>query len=198
MQGRACRSEAERDEGGGERDGRRGEQPERTFRRPHEELARERLGRPVRELQPAVDCLRPSAEARRTTCDRRRWASERSVAQAAARIASARIVPVCATNAVTTGKAPQASANPRSVWTRPPKSARLYAGTSTTPAATSGRIQSVRSRATTIADRGRGGDRRDGQARRARGRGWTSPAVARRARRARARRRPSPARTQRP
>ena len=72
------------------------------------------------------------------------------VAQTAASTASSRSVPVWATKAVNTGNAPQASANPAPLWSLPPSSSRLYAGTSAAPTMTSGTIQRVRSSATAI------------------------------------------------
>ncbi len=89
------------------------------------DLPRERLAGAVGEDEAARRRRRPRAAAVRTGVERRRWASERSVAQAAARTASSRSVPVWATNAVSAGNAPHESANPRSVCTLPPRSSRL-------------------------------------------------------------------------
>ena len=125
LQGRASPLDAQGDERRGKQDGRGRQEPERVLggRRRTPPARAARAPRPR-----ARACPRPtttSRRSRRTGLERRRWASESSVAHTAARPASSRSVPVCATYPVSRGNAPHASAKPRSVCTLPPSSSRL-------------------------------------------------------------------------
>ena len=70
---------------------------------------------------------------RRTGVESTRCAAEIAAHPAATRIASTRIVPVCAKYAVSAGNAPHARANQTSEWNAPPNSSRLYATTRNPP-----------------------------------------------------------------
>ncbi len=97
--------------------------PSRSVRHPVDPLTSRRTRR-ARSTAVAAQARSPSPRPRRA-------ASRRSTA------------PVCATNAVTTGKAPQASANPRSVWRRRRRARGCTRGRGARRATTSGRIQAV-------------------------------------------------------
>ncbi len=108
--------------------------------------------RVIGSSRPSVNVITPETRSvrRRTvrTCvERCRCARLRNAANAAASRASGRTVSAAPTYAVRTGKAPQASANQRSEWKRPPKSSRLYATTMNVPKTTNGSSNGVHAKA---------------------------------------------------
>ncbi len=97
---------------------------------------------------PSASCCSPLTaivlrRSSRAGVERRRWATLRpkqaAVTRTPAAASPSEWMPSALTQKpVSAGKAPQAAANQKSVWKRPPASSRLYARTTKAPAATKG------------------------------------------------------------